>query len=124
VGLGLYAIHFTNSLSHLGVAAVDGYNPGALTAGLILLPTSLWVGYACFIRGRMRRRGPVVLVAAGTLFSVILLASIKAFVAGHLPKHVLLAVQALNPLCVILLPWWFEKSVLPVRRTASATDEQ
>jgi hypothetical protein len=113
VGLGLYAIHFTNALSHLGVALVSGtYNPGALTAALIQLPLSLWVAYACFIRGSMRPHGMAVLVIAGTLFSVILLGSVNLFAKGYLSATTLVIVQILNPLCVILLPWLFEKNVL------------
>jgi hypothetical protein len=117
VGLGLYAIHFTNSLSHLGVALVGGtYNPGALTAGLIQLPLSLWVAYACFIQGAMRRRGMVVLILAGTLLSVILLGSVHLFAKGYLSATTLLIIQVLNPLCVVLVPWLFEKSVLRQER--------
>jgi Protein of unknown function with HXXEE motif len=113
VGLGVYAIHFTNSLSHLGVALISGtYNPGALTAALIQLPISLWVAYACFIQGSMRRRGMVVLVLAGTLFSIVLLASVNLFAKGYLSAATLLTIQILNPLCVVLVPWLFEKSVL------------
>jgi hypothetical protein len=59
--LGLYAIHFTNSLSHLGVALGSGtYNPGALSAALILLPLS--VGGICLLYSRQhapaRNGGP------------------------------------------------------------------
>lgn len=113
VGLGVYAIHFTNSLSHLGVALTSGaYNPGALASAVLSLPLSLWVAYACFIRGEMRWRGMPVLVVAGTLFSVILLVAVKLFAKGLISSSALLTIQALNPLCVILLPWLFEKSVL------------
>jgi hypothetical protein len=118
VGLGVYAIHFTNSLSHLGVALVSGtYNSGALTAALIQLPLSLWVAYACFIQGSMRRRGMAVLILAGTLLSVILLGSVNLFARGYLSATTLVIVQILNPLCVILVPWLFEKSVLRRERS-------
>jgi hypothetical protein len=54
-GLGLYGLHFTGGLSHLGVALVNGtYNSGALTAALVQLPLSC-----------MRRRGMAVLILAG-----------------------------------------------------------
>jgi hypothetical protein len=119
VGLGVYAIHFTNSLSHLGVAVASGtYNPGAVTAALIQLPISLWVAYACFIHGNMCRRGMVILALAGTVFSVILLAAVNLFAKGYLSATALVAIQVLNPLCVIVVPWLFEKSVL---RQARAT---
>ncbi len=113
VGLGVYAIHFTNSFSHLGVAVTDGaYNPGALTAASIQLPISLWVAYACFLRGSMRLRGMAINAAAGTLFTVTLLGNIKLFANGQLSKPGLLTAQVLNPLWIILLPWLFEKNVL------------
>jgi hypothetical protein len=60
----------------------------------------------------MRPVGMVVLVLAGTLLSVILLGSVNLFAKGYLSATTLVIVQALNPLCVILIPWLFEKSVL------------
>lgn len=115
VGLGVYAIHFTNCLTHLGLGAASGYNSGMLTSGVILLPVSLWVGYSCFIKGDMRWWGVVILTIAGTIFSVILLATIKLFVRGQMSEPALLTIQALNPLCVIVIPWLFEKRVLRIR---------
>ena len=71
VGLGLYGLHSTNALSHVGVALINGaYNPGALASAVISLPLSLWVGYACFVQGRMRRRGQhSVARASGTILA-------------------------------------------------------
>jgi hypothetical protein len=113
VGLGLYAIHFTNALSHIGVAIASGsYNPGALTATLILLPLSLWVFYACFGPGRMRRWGVGVIVAAGAIFSVILLGSVNLFAMGYISATALVSIQVLNPLLVICVPWLFERRVI------------
>jgi hypothetical protein len=54
----------------------------------------------------------VVLVLAGTLLSIILLGSVNLFAKGYLSVPALLIIQVVNPLCVILLPWFFEKSVL------------
>ena len=117
VGLGVYAIHFTNSLTHLGVALVSGiYNSGALTAALIQLPLSLWVGYACFIRGSMRRLGVAVLILTGTLLSVILLGSVNLFAKGYLSATTLVIIQVLNPLYVVIVPWFFEKRLLRPER--------
>lgn len=82
-GLGLYGLHFTNALAHLGAALASGtYNPGALASAVINLLLSLWVAYACFAQGSMRRRGMAVLVLAGTLLSVILIGSSNLF-AGN-----------------------------------------
>jgi hypothetical protein len=112
-GLGVYCIHFTNSISHLGVALTSGsYNPGALTAGLIQLPISLWVAYVCFFRGGMRRSGMLILVLAGTVFTVVLLASVNLFARGHLSATALLTIQSLNPLFVIVVPLLFNRRII------------
>jgi hypothetical protein len=39
---------------------------------------------------------------------------------GHLSVPALLIIQILNPLCVILVPWMFEKSVTRSARAADA----
>jgi hypothetical protein len=126
VGLGLYAIHFTNALSHLGVGlATRSYNPGMLTAGLILLPLSLWVAYACFGPDRLRRVGLLVLVGSGALASVILLAGVKLFAAGRLSAPALVTVEALNAVLVVVVPWLFNRAVargLPSDAFDSAPD--
>jgi hypothetical protein len=68
----------------------------------------------------MRRRGMAVLVLAGTLLSVILIGSINLFAKGYLSATVLIIIQVVNPLCLILVPWFFEKSVLRQARAADA----
>jgi hypothetical protein len=60
----------------------------------------------------MRRRGMAVLIFAGTLLTIILLGSVNLFVKGYLSATALVIIQILNPLCVIVVPWLFEKSVL------------
>jgi hypothetical protein len=121
VGLGLYGLHFTNALAHLGAALASGtYNPGALASAVINSPLSLWVAYACFAQGSMRRRGMAVVVLAGTLLSVILIGRINLFAKGYLSATLLIIIQVVNPLCLILVPWFFEKSVLRQTRAANA----
>ncbi|TCU54700.1 uncharacterized protein with HXXEE motif [Novosphingobium sp. PhB57] len=116
VGLGLYAIHFTNALSHIGVAVASGYNPGAVTATLIQLPLSLWVGYACFGPGRIIRWGAAIIVAAGAAFTVILLVSVNMFAKGMIGASMLVIVQILNASLVVLVPWVSARWVMqPVR---------
>jgi hypothetical protein len=60
----------------------------------------------------MRLHGMAVLILAGTLLSVILLGSVNLFAKGYLSATTLVITQILNPLCVILVPWSFERSVL------------
>ena len=51
------------------------------------------------------------------MLSVILLGSVNLFARGYLSATTLVIVQVLNPLCVILVPWLFEKSVLRRERS-------
>ena len=60
----------------------------------------------------MRRHGMVILVLAGVLLTAILLGSVNLFARGYLSATTLVVIQIFNPLCVILGPWLFEKSVL------------
>jgi hypothetical protein len=109
IGLGVYAIHFTNSLAHLGSWIVAGYNPGALTAALIQLPLSLWVAFACFGPGKLHRGGILAIVLSGTVFTVVLMASAQMFAKGLLSGAALVVIQILNPLLIVLGPWLFER---------------
>ena len=81
-----------------------------------MLPLSLWVAYACFIRGSIRRLGMAILILAGTLLSVILIGSVNLFAKGYLSATTLVIIQIINPLCVVIVPWLFEKRVLRPER--------
>lgn len=110
VGLGLYAVIFTNALVHLAPMIATGrYNPGALTAVLLFLPLCAWVVHARFGRGGLARSGIAVLVASGVLVHVLLMGSILLFLDGRLGASAMLAVQLLLPLLYILLPWAAER---------------
>jgi hypothetical protein len=69
------------------------------------------------IKGDMRWWGMIVLTAAGAILSVILLESITLFAQGRVSQTALLTIQTLNPLCVIIIPWLFEKRVLRQKTT-------
>lgn len=110
VGLSLYAIHGTNSLSHLGTMAATGnYNPGSLTSALIQLPLFIWVCYAMSQNPAIRKSGIVSIFAAGVIASAVLLGALKAFSAGVISGAMLVAIEALNPLLLIFLVWLKER---------------
>jgi hypothetical protein len=55
VGLALYSVVFTNGLMHVMASLMldQSYNPDLLTAVVVFLPLSTWVGCACFGRDRL-----------------------------------------------------------------------
>ena len=110
VGLSIYAIHSTNSLSHLGALIFQGaYNPGVLTSALIQLPLSIWVAYAMYSNSAIRKSGLATLFLAGVLFSAVLLGSLQLFSRGVISGDVLVTIQYLNPALMIFVIWLKER---------------
>ncbi len=115
-GLAIYGVAFVNSLSHIGMFAATGaYNPGLLTAFLILLPVSIWAGYAMARDSRIGKAGIGGHLAVGVVVNGLLLLCLAAFSRGLLPGGALITIQALNPVWCLLLPW------LKERRDANAS---
>lgn len=113
VGLALYGVFSTNALSHIGKFVMTGaYNPGVATAFLIQLPLSLWVAYAMSAHPRVRKLGLSVIFFAGVVFSGVLLGSITAFTKGVISGSTLVAIQYVNPLSLILIPWFTRPGLL------------
>jgi len=105
-GLSLYGVYFVNALSHIGIFAATGnYNAGVLTALVILLPLSVWVGYAMANDSRVRKSGVVVLVGVGLGVHVVLLDSLVAFSRSLIGGGVLVGIQVVNPAWYLGLPW-------------------
>ncbi|WP_052367800.1 HXXEE domain-containing protein [Haloferax sp. ATB1] len=106
VGLSVYAIHGTNSLSHLELAVVtETYNPGSVTSAVILLPLFSWVAYAMSDREDVGKSGIATLFGAGILYTVVLLGSLRLFANGVISGDVVVAIQVVNPVVVIAIPW-------------------
>jgi len=106
MGLGIYGVHATNALSHIGTMITSqAYNPGVFTACVIQLPVSIWVAYATVGDRRIGASGLITLFAAGLLVSGVLLAGLKLFVAHVISGAALLWIEALNPVLIIALTW-------------------
>lgn len=112
IGLGLYGVYFVNSLSHIGMFAATGtYNPGLLTAFIVLLPLSIWVAFATWKNPLIGGSGIAVLFLAGLLLNGILAASLLAFSRDMISGKTLVLIQLFNFLWSPVLPW------LKARRT-------
>ncbi|MBX5204685.1 HXXEE domain-containing protein [Rhizobium sp. NZLR1] len=106
VGLGLYGVHFVNALSHIGMFAATGdYNPGVLTAFVVLLPLSVWVAFATWKNPLIGRSGIATIFLAGLLVNGVLAASLVAFSRGLISGDTLIGIQLFNFLWSPLIPW-------------------
>ena len=107
VGLSFAGLLITNGLSHVGKFASSGdYNPGTVTAAVLFFPLFFWVVHTCFGRGRLSYWVLASIVLAGTLLSVVLLASMQARIHGFIGNTTLILIQLVNPLWFFACPGW------------------
>ena len=110
VGLGIYGVIFINALVHIAPMLTGaGYNPGALSAIVIFLPLSLWVAHSCFGKGGLSYKALALLAASGVALHVVLMGSMKLFIAGMITAPVLILAQVANAGLVLLILWLGEK---------------
>lgn len=110
MGLSLFGVYFVNALSHIGTAVGTGtYNPGLLTAVVVLLPLSLWVAYATVSDTRIGKSGIWILFLVGMALNGLLMITLVAFSRGLISGRFLVAFQLVNPLSYVLLPWLKER---------------
>lgn len=106
VGLTIYSVIFANALVHIAPFVMGrGYNPGLVTALLVFLPLSIWVGYACFGNNRLSYKVMALLIVDGVLLHGILMASTVMFINHVISDTVLVLVQILNAGLLLLIPW-------------------
>ena len=98
VGFAIYSVAFTNTFAHIMPALVSGraYNPGLLTAVVVFLPLSVWVGYACFGKARLSYQAMAWLIFCGVILHAILAVSVIMFVNAHISSTTLVRVQIVN----------------------------
>lgn len=83
IGLSFWGLLFANGLVHTaGGIAAGAYNTGLWTAALLFVPLSLWVIYACAIRGPISGKIVAVAFAAGALTHALLFLGYGLFKAG------------------------------------------
>ena len=72
IGLSFWGLILLNGIAHVaGTIALRDYNPGLLS-GLLFIPLSVWVVYACVIRGAQSGKAVGLAFAAGILSHILL----------------------------------------------------
>ena len=109
VGFVIYSVIFINALVHIVPLLLgNGYSSGTLTAIVVFLPLSIWVGYACFGAGGLPNKAMALLIALGVVLHVILMGSVLLFVRKKIAAHALVAVQFANSVLLFGLAWLAE----------------
>jgi hypothetical protein len=115
VGLTGVGLLFTNALSHIGgLFTPMGYSPGTLTAAVIFIPLSIWIFLTCFGRGRLRYPVLAAILLASILAQAVLLGLLLGLSSGSIPLPLAITVQTLDPLLLLILPW-FANRIWPPR---------
>jgi hypothetical protein len=110
IGFIFYGLLITNGVTHvIPMLLGRGYNPGALTAMILLLPSFFWVAHTCFGPGRISYMALAVIVGAGLLAHAILIGSVFSFVHGAIGIVLLDCLQILNAILFLFVPWIAER---------------
>ena len=116
IGLSFWGLLLANGLLHTAGGIADGaYNTGLWSAAILFVPLSLWVIYACAIRGPYSGKVVGVAFAAGALTHVLLFMGYglyKAGVMGNAGLLVFAAVIGFAPIILAALGSRFVKSEL------------
>ncbi|WP_244431687.1 HXXEE domain-containing protein [Segniliparus rugosus] len=106
VGLAGAGLLLTNALSHIvGAFTPMGYSPGTVTAAVIFIPLSVWVFATCFGRGKLSYPVLTANLLSSVLAQGVLLALLLGLAHGSIPLSVAIAVQTVDPLLLLVVPW-------------------
>ena len=104
IGLSFWGLLFANGrVPPAGGVAAGAYNTGLWSAAIVFVPLSLWVIYACAIRGPYSGKVVGVAYAAGALTHVLLFTSYGFFKAGVIGSAGLLVFAAVIGFAPIIL---------------------
>jgi hypothetical protein len=110
VGLALYGVIIVNACLHIvPFVAGGGYSSGTLTAIVLFVPLSAWLGRTCFGPGRMGYRTLVLLIVLGVIGHALLMAPLQMFLHGWITERALVFSQFVNPIVLLLAPWLVER---------------
>ena len=114
--MGYWGLLLANGLLHTsGGVAQGAYNTGLWTAAFLFVPLSVWVIYACAIRGPVSGKVVGVAFAAGALTHVLLFIGYGLFKAGVIGNAGLVvygAVVGFTPIILAALASRFFKAEL------------
>lgn len=104
IGLCFWGLLLANGLVHSAGGIMEGaYNTGLLSAAILFVPLSLWVIYACAIRGPIGGKVVGVAFVAGAVTHIILFAGYGLFKAGVIGNAGLLVLAAVVGFTPIIL---------------------
>jgi len=111
VGFALYSVISINGLIHIMPVVMTGqlYNPGLLTALLLFLPYTGWVGYAFFGKDRLSYKAMALLIFWGVMLHVLLIGPIFMFLNGLISATALVWSQVINAALLFVIPWLGEQ---------------
>ena len=102
--MGYWGLLLANGLLHTsGGVAQGAYNTGLWTAAFLFVPLSVWIIYACAIRGPYSGKVVGVAYAAGALTHVLLFMGYGLFKAGVIGNAGLLVYAAVIGFTPIIL---------------------
>jgi hypothetical protein len=111
VGFALYSVISINGLVHIAAVFRTGqpYKPGLLTALLLFLPLTVWVGHAFFGKNRLSYKAMALLLVWGVLLHVFLAGPMIMFIKGLINATVLNWSQIINGGLLLVAMWLAER---------------
>lgn len=122
VGLAGAGLLLTNGMSHVvGLLTPMGYSPGTLTAAVILIPLGVWVFATCFGQDKLLARPHIAVnLLASILAQAVLLGLLLSLANNALPLPAAIAIQTVDPVLLLILPWAASHKWQPATRPATA----
>ena len=104
IGLCFWGLLLANGLVHSAGGVAEGaYNTGLLSAAILFVPLSLWVIYACAIRGPVSGKVIAVAFVSGAVTHVLLFVGYGFFKSGVIDNAGLLVFAAVIGFAPIIL---------------------
>ena len=115
IGLSYWGLIMANGFVHSAGGIAEGaYNTGLWTAAFLFIPLSLWVIYACAIRGPYSGKVVGVSFVAGAVTHAFLFLGYGLYKAGVFGNAGLLVYASVIGFTRALAVWPMEKSFFPV----------
>lgn len=107
VGFALYSAISINGIVHIVTVFRTGqlYNPGPLTALLLFLPLTAWVGYAFFGNNRLSYEAMALLLVWGVLMHVFLAGPTIMFIKNLISETSLVWSRIINASLLLAVMW-------------------
>ncbi len=110
VGFALYSVISINGLVHIAAVFGTGQpcNPGLLTALLLFIPLTVWVGYAFFGKDQLSYTAMALLLVWGGVLHVFLAGPMLMFTKGLISATALIWSQIINGSLLLVMMWLVE----------------